>query len=895
MSKKNLTYAEIAKRLGRTKKRYEKLAEEPDSISRDTAALMLNRIDTKLDQLFEMQEASKGPGKSLPNFQKGGDLPPEISGPYEALKHHGAGIDTSSHYYKWLRVQGIDPIRFGQAYTGEYMKYLNNRDPGIEKSIADYDAAHKVLKESYLEDEYKEVGSKAGKVAGSAIRKGKREKQLMRMGLMKEGGKIPKYQRGGNFPPDIPEPYSALEHYNAGIDTSSHYYKWLRVQGIDPIRFGQVYSGKYMEYLNNVDPKIEKSIEEYDAAHRVIRDTYRESKAKSAAGVAGPAIGAGLKRQKNARKGGEKMKYGGKVPKYQTGGNPSSDLDLWLYMPWYDADKMSHSGINVGRTHSNYLPKIEFGRGPRFPNYNLNRDLKSPPRRSTIPGSENLGINIDRVYNRLPEINMVAGIGEGAGRFATRATSPSTEDRNALLSFPIPYINYGTMSQAGTVGMKGMSGRFGAPKAGKAFVRGQTGDRNLPTTPMSPMDRGANFRIGGGSDIDSFVPGLIDAVTQNRTGTTGLGTTSTMPTGDKLLGALTTAGQFADNIVNAFLTSRTPQVPSPAFQDPITLDKRFNISPQLSELERGQRTLFREIDRVSGDSPSSIARKLAGYSQGLSARNQLYGEKANIETQLRNQETLANTQIERENLAKLDLYNQLRTQREANILGKTSQNITNAADKFLRIQQEKAARELDREKLDIIAKATGIDISKLETGENLSEEVQQLRQGTTPLPEDPFLDRPDTGTPTSPEPTTTDTPAATGKNTPLNLRPNSDPNNPWQGQVGTRGNFAQTDTVANGVRADLINFGRMVEEGNNTLSGIIARWAPAGDGTNDPVAYATQVAEAVGIGVNDTIDHTDKELMRKIYNAMAKVEGGTAFTNRDFNTGWAGYKSKLGF
>jgi hypothetical protein len=62
--------------------------------------------------------------------------------------------------------------------------------------------------------------------------------------------------------------------------------------------------------------------------------------------------------------------------------------------------------------------------------------------------------------------------------------------------------------------------------------------------------------------------------------------------------------------------------------------------------------------------------------------------------------------------------------------------------------------------------------------------------------------------------------------------------------------------------------------GVGTLNQLTARWAPAGDGANDPAAYARSISQATGIDPNAPIDLTDPDTLRKIIPAMARVEQG---------------------
>lgn len=73
------------------------------------------------------------------------------------------------------------------------------------------------------------------------------------------------------------------------------------------------------------------------------------------------------------------------------------------------------------------------------------------------------------------------------------------------------------------------------------------------------------------------------------------------------------------------------------------------------------------------------------------------------------------------------------------------------------------------------------------------------------------------------------------------------------GYAGANGRYAAFDTIENGFAAQKALLGSYVQRGFDTPAKIAARWAPAGDGANDPNAYARFVAGKMGIGVNDRI------------------------------------------
>lgn len=108
--------------------------------------------------------------------------------------------------------------------------------------------------------------------------------------------------------------------------------------------------------------------------------------------------------------------------------------------------------------------------------------------------------------------------------------------------------------------------------------------------------------------------------------------------------------------------------------------------------------------------------------------------------------------------------------------------------------------------------------------------------------------------------------------------------NNWVGQVGietgvSNPRFARFDTMENGIRA----LGKLLQtyfnRGQNTVLKIIGGagpgkpgWAPPSE--NDTAAYASAVARALGVGVNDRINVKDPTTLRKLTEAIIRHENG---------------------
>lgn len=94
------------------------------------------------------------------------------------------------------------------------------------------------------------------------------------------------------------------------------------------------------------------------------------------------------------------------------------------------------------------------------------------------------------------------------------------------------------------------------------------------------------------------------------------------------------------------------------------------------------------------------------------------------------------------------------------------------------------------------------------------------------------------------------------------------------GYVGANGRFAAFDTLENGAQAMAANLRSYAAQGIGTLNQLTAKWAPKGDGNNDPAAYAARIGAATGIDPDASIDLKDPAVAAKIIPVMASVEQG---------------------
>lgn len=107
-------------------------------------------------------------------------------------------------------------------------------------------------------------------------------------------------------------------------------------------------------------------------------------------------------------------------------------------------------------------------------------------------------------------------------------------------------------------------------------------------------------------------------------------------------------------------------IPEPILMAAAKLKTRYNANPQLAKIEDETRRAMRDIDRNTSNSRVGIARKQLAALRGQEAKNQVYAQKENIETELINKDKLNQQEVTARNLARYDQYNQALAAQMAN-------------------------------------------------------------------------------------------------------------------------------------------------------------------------------------------------------------------------------------
>lgn len=107
-------------------------------------------------------------------------------------------------------------------------------------------------------------------------------------------------------------------------------------------------------------------------------------------------------------------------------------------------------------------------------------------------------------------------------------------------------------------------------------------------------------------------------------------------------------------------------IPEPILMAAAKLKTRYNANPQLAKIEDETRRTMRDIDRNTSNSRVGLARKQFAALRGQEAKNQVYAQKENIETELINKDKLNQQEVTARNLARYDQYNQALATQMAN-------------------------------------------------------------------------------------------------------------------------------------------------------------------------------------------------------------------------------------
>lgn len=95
----------------------------------------------------------------------------------------------------------------------------------------------------------------------------------------------------------------------------------------------------------------------------------------------------------------------------------------------------------------------------------------------------------------------------------------------------------------------------------------------------------------------------------------------------------------------------------------------------------------------------------------------------------------------------------------------------------------------------------------------------------------------------------------------------------WEGQTGQRTGFVTFSSAYAGVRAGMKNI-YAKRDSANTINKLVNVYAPESDG-NIVVDYKAKLSKALGVGINQPLNFSDKKTLKVLSAAIAKIESGS--------------------
>lgn len=159
---------------------------------------------------------------------------------------------------------------------------------------------------------------------------------------------------------------------------------------------------------------------------------------------------------------------------------------------------------------------------------------------------------------------------------------------------------------------------------------------------------------------------------------------------------------YLDNVVNAIIAAKTPQIPEPEYLRAVPLNTDFDIRPQMAEIDQQVAQTRRAVSRSTSSGGTRRGAAIAAGVSAIGARNRLMGQKRNVETQLENQDKLNRQQILAANTEKLNQYNWAQMQRTDDIHARISANAANLAEDVMLGVREERLRNRDLAEIELL-------------------------------------------------------------------------------------------------------------------------------------------------------------------------------------------------
>ena len=141
------------------------------------------------------------------------------------------------------------------------------------------------------------------------------------------------------------------------------------------------------------------------------------------------------------------------------------------------------------------------------------------------------------------------------------------------------------------------------------------------------------------------VPNIISSPKKRLALFDGLDTSDIIGLGSNL------AGTIASGINTRKALNNMEAPVEPRYETPAAMKTHFNISPQVGEITENTRRAMEDIDANTSSSRVALQRKQRARNAAQYSKNNLYGQKENIETQLINQDRLNRQRVGSRNTA----------------------------------------------------------------------------------------------------------------------------------------------------------------------------------------------------------------------------------------------------
>jgi hypothetical protein len=169
-----------------------------------------------------------------------------------------------------------------------------------------------------------------------------------------------------------------------------------------------------------------------------------------------------------------------------------------------------------------------------------------------------------------------------------------------------------------------------------------------------------------------------------------------------------TVAPFISNIANAF---RKPPKPALPYLNSFTNLNKVNFDDERNRVSRAVSSADASVDR-NLPSNAGAAVKAANLGTKLNQLSSINEKEANINTQIGNQQAEMDLRTQYVNNEKRDEYNDLMVQSNVAQQREQSQNLSNAADKYVSIRNENDKRKIDLSKTQTMLHAfdgSGVD------------------------------------------------------------------------------------------------------------------------------------------------------------------------------------------